>query len=156
MEPLESCVRRGRDAHAVVRHLERALHDAQHCGFIVHASDVATEAAQDWAARGGFARMQRRARVRWKVDFERGAFARFAAQSQVAAMTRDDTVHDRETEPGALAERLCREEGLEYAASHTLGHADTLVAHGEASVVTGGRCCAALGLRTLDTNPVDA
>jgi len=60
-------------------------------------------------------------------DREVAAASHLAGHVDAAAGIGDDAVDERETEPGALADLLRREEGLEYARDGRIVHAATRI-----------------------------
>src|SRR5690348_451518 len=65
-----------------------------------------------------------------QIDMEGGSRARAARYSDLAAVGRNDPVHDRQAKPGAFAHVLGGEERLEDALQHVGRDAASGVAHG--------------------------
>src|SRR3989441_35120 len=105
---------------AVARHLdrvppalERGAHVVQDVGLVVHDEDPQL-AGRGPGLRGVLGRRGGRRGGR-QPRGERGARARLRFEREPPAVLLQDTLADREAQPGALALGLCREEGLEYA-----------------------------------------
>src|SRR5712671_8103472 len=83
-----------------------------------------------WVSRSALAEVRR-----WREHHTKdGAAAQVALQFDPAAHRRDDPVADGQPQPGALADRLGSEEGVENALPERLGNAAARVLHVDGGV----------------------
>ncbi|MBA7484170.1 hypothetical protein ES707_19694 [subsurface metagenome] len=81
-----------------------------------------------------------------EVEAHRGALADLGIDAHLAARLPREAVHHRQPEPGALADRLCREERIEGACDHIGRHADAGVGNAEREILPRRQVALARGM----------
>jgi hypothetical protein len=115
-------------AHRVAGLAQHAHGECPHCGIVLDHQDGLGAAARDSSGRRRGRRLGRVGGA-GEADREGGALAGRAVDVDVSTALVHGAVHGRETEPGALPDRLGGEERLEHMGQHIGRHAVPGIAH---------------------------